>query len=277
MSTLFTVDNIANVKNKIPQCLPFAQLLNYSDITKDNTIGLEYSSSTGESKSIDITIGSIDKRNFVTVKPDFDKQLLAPCYKNQKSFFTEECIADSKIYYLMYNKCFSREVEMEFGDKSKANQLPSFEEFQTIVLDRLKSSPIEKFVFDLRYNQGGNSTQGTKFIGRMSSFFNDNPNVKIYVVVGRQTFSSAILNALDFKKLKNVVFIGEETAGKPNHFGEVRSLRLPSSNLEVYYSTKFFKRTDEKMNTLMPDVKIETKYSDFLKGIDPIYEYIKND
>ena len=103
-----------------------------------------------------------------------------------------------------------------------------------------------------------------------------NPQINIYVVIGRETFSSAILNAMDFKRLTKAIFIGEETAGKPNHFGEVRSFQLPMSKVYVGYSTKYFKKTDENINTLKPDIPLEMSFSDFTKGIDPVFEWIKN-
>lgn len=80
---------------------------------------------------------------------------------------------------------------------------------------------------------------------------------------------------MDFKRLTNAVYVGEETAGKPNHFGEVKNFQLPASKLWVNYSTKYFKVTDEEVNTITPDVRIEMSFSDFIKGIDPVYEWIK--
>lgn len=124
-------------------------------------------------------------------------------------------------------------------------------------------------------NGGGDSRQGTSYIETLADYLNKHPQIKLYVVLGRQTFSSAILNAMDFRRLTKTVFIGEETSGKPNHFGEVRSIRLPSSQLVVQYSTKYFKNTDEELNTLAPDVILETSFSDLKKGIDPIYEWVK--
>lgn len=57
--------------------------------------------------------------------------------------------------------------------------------------------------------------------------------------------------------------------------GEVRSFTLPTSGLQVQYSTKYFKNVDEEMNTLVPDVKISMTFDDFRQGIDPVYECIK--
>ncbi|MDR1348005.1 MAG: hypothetical protein LBJ63_06190, partial [Prevotellaceae bacterium] len=108
-----------------------------------------------------------------------------------------------------------------------------------------------------------------------AKFLEANPSIKTYVVLGRATFSSAILNAMDFKRLTNAIFVGEETSGKPNHFGEVKSFQLPTSKLSVNYSTKYFKMTDENVNTIAPDVKIEMSFSDFMKGVDPVYEWVK--
>lgn len=127
----------------------------------------------------------------------------------------------------------------------------------------------------MRYNGGGNSAQGRKLIEKLAEFLKKNPQVKTYVVLGRETFSSAVLNAMDFKRLTDAVFVGEETAGKPNHFGEVRSFELPSSKLQVLYSTKYFRRTDQEVSTLAPDVTIKMSFSDLAKGVDPVYEWIR--
>ena len=32
---------------------------------------------------------------------------------------------------------------------------------------------------------------------------------------------------------------------------------------------------DEELNTLTPDVILETNFSDLKKGIDPVYEWVK--
>lgn len=60
------------------------------------------------------------------------------------------------------------------------------------------------------------------------------------------------------------------------HFAiEVKSFQLPNSGIRVNYATKYFKRTDEKVSTISPDIKLEPGFSDFVSGIDPAYEWIK--
>ncbi len=128
----------------------------------------------------------------------------------------------------------------------------------------------------MRYNGGGNSSQGTEFINKLSESKYLNQNTKIYVVIGRQTFSSAIINTMDFKEKTNAIFVGEETGGKPNHYGDVRNFILPSSGLNVNYSTKYFTIIKDDLKTITPDKIIEFSFSDFSKGIDPVFEWIKN-
>lgn len=189
--------------------------------------------------------------------------------------FTDRYFPEEKIYYILYNSCWGRESEAEFKSREKAASLPSFTEFGQKAFGILQGNPVGKIIFDMRNNGGGNSAQGTAFIERLARFLEQHPGIKTYVVIGRSTFSSAILNTMDFKHLTDAVVVGEQTAGKPNHFGEVRNFQLPGSKLTVAYSTKYFRRTDEEADTITPDVRIEMSFADFTKGIDPVYEWIK--
>ena len=272
LSTLFAVDNQAMVKSLIPQTISSLQILEYFGFT-NNTEQVELSLKTGtnQNQTYILKPSSMNRNNRVSVKPDS----LAFSTKNENQVFTDFYYPNEKTYYILYNKCLSKEVALEYGNKEMAENLPSFKEFEEKVFNTLANESVIKIIFDMRYNGGGNSAQGTAFIEKLAKFLESNPAIKTYVVLGRKTFSSAILNAMDFKRLTNAVFIGEETAGKPNHFGEVKGFQLPTFKLLVNYSTKYFKVTDEDVNTITPDIKIEMSFSDFMKGIDPVYEWVK--
>ena len=87
----------------------------------------------------------------------------------------------------------------------------------------------------------------------------------VFVIIGRNTFSSGILNAVDLKKV-GARLVGEPTGGSPNHFGEVKTLDLPNSRIQVTYSVKYFKVMDEDARSLMPDIPIGVCFSDYLAG-----------
>jgi len=211
------------------------------------------------------------RQNRKMYKPDS----LALCFRDERAFFIDYYQASDNIYYLQYNRCWSKELELQYGNAQNAEKMPSFKEFEEKVFQTITKHSIDKVVFDIRFNGGGNSSQVTEFVVKFAKILEKNAETKIYVILGRHTFSSAILNAMDFKLITNATFIGEETSGKPNHFGEVKSFQLPNSGIKVNYSTKYFKRTDGKVSTISPEIKLESSFSDFDHGIDPAYEWIK--
>lgn len=200
--------------------------------------------------------------------------------KDKETIFWDKYIEDDGIYFIQYNKCWSREAQEKKGhlrtSKKKPEDYPSLVEFIKQVLKTVDEKPINKFVFDMRFNPGGNSEQGTFFVKKLKKIDKVNKKGTLFVIIGRDTFSSAIINAIDFKDQTNVIFVGEETSGMPNHFGEVKLLKLPSSRLIVSYSTKYFKITDLYTNTITPDIEINYNFKDFSMSKDPAYEAIKN-
>lgn len=271
LSTLMTLDNPASLKAQIPYMLPFASILEAFGFIKDTTVLASFETPDRKELVIEIKPDASDFSKMVSYQPDS----LSFCYQNANVLFTDLYLPDDQTYYILYNKCWNRELEEANGNKEKAAGLPSFKELEERTFTLLHTKPVRKIVFDVRFNGGGNSYPATEFAKKLANFLQTHPQIKTYVVLGRYTFSSGILNALDFKRLTNAVFVGEETAGKPNHFGEIRSFRLPESGIEVIYSTNFFKNTDEDIHTLIPDIPVETTFSDYSKGIDPVYECIK--
>lgn len=271
LSTLTTKDNQAIIRNTIPKLFPLVQVLECFDFIKGEEIELELMDLNGTKKTHVLKPAEMTRQNRKMYKPDS----LALCYRNERAFFIDYYQTTDNIYYLQYNRCWSKELELQYGNPQNAEKMPSFKDFEEKVFQTVDKNSIDKIVFDIRFNGGGNSSQGTEFIEKFAKLLEKNTNTKIYVILGRNTFSSAILNAMDFKRLTNAIFIGEETSGKPNHFGEVKSFQLPSSGIRVNYVTKYFKRTDEKVSTISPDIKLEPGFSDFVSGIDPAYEWVK--
>jgi hypothetical protein len=77
-------------------------------------------------------------------------------------------------------------------------------------------------------------------------------------------------------KNADVVLVGEETSGKPNYFGEVDRFVLPESRLIVSYPTRYFSLLDEDLPTLHPDLVTPLGFEQYMKGIDPAMEAVRN-
>ena len=269
LRTLITEDNHAVIKKELPKLILYVQLLEHFGFVENSPINLYLEDQKGESLEYAIQPGVMTRQNRISIVPDS----IALCYQNGKSVFTDSILNNGNVYYIQYNVCASREFPPQ-GFRGNPEQLPLFSDFKKKVIGTINNNDFEKVIFDIRFNSGGNSAPGTELIREMSMIKKLNQKGKLYVIIGRQTFSSAIINAMDFKNMTQAIFVGEETSGKPNHFGEIKLLGLPSSGLMIQYSTKYFKNSEKDFNTITPDNIIEESFKDFMKGIDPAYEWI---
>jgi len=267
LSTLFPNENLGIFRNRIPEILPLSQVLKNFGFSKTDAIKIKFEKD-GKISEKTILPSAITKENRVKITP----KNLTFVQESKKKYFEKKYFDQEKILYVLYNVCTTNEKNNPASD----NPL-SFEEFEDSVFKIINDNKVDKFIFDMRYNGGGSSKQGTKFIKKLAENKGINKKGHLFVILGRDTFSSAILNAADFQDQTKAIFVGEETSGKPNHYGELQSLELPNSKLKLTYSTFYFIRTKKKnVNTIKPDYLVETSFNDYVNGIDPVFEFIKN-
>lgn len=132
------------------------------------------------------------------------------------------------------------------------------------------ANPVRRVVVDLRFNGGGDSSILQPFIAAVRARPALNQPGGLYVLIGRQTFSSALMNAVELKTKTAAILLGEPTGGKPNHFGEVQTFSLPNSGLFVQYSTRrFITMPGNTADALAPDLAYPITWADLLAGRDP--------
>ncbi|WP_321288948.1 S41 family peptidase [uncultured Sunxiuqinia sp.] len=268
LSTISAIDNQASIKKSAPKIIPAVQFLEYFGFAIQPEIKLTLEQN-GETVYYTIHPEKMNKNNMVRVLPN----PIPLCYQNTRTPFWYKVLTKDNVFYIQYNKCWSREYPPS-GFKGDSQKLPSFSKFHKAIVDSIKKNDFNKVVFDIRFNGGGNSYQGTKLVEELSTIDKIKSKGKLYVITGRDSYSSAIINIMDFTNMTNAILVGEETSGKPNHLGEIRSFKLPSSALSLQYSTKYFKRTDKDLKTITPDKIIESSFTDFKNGKDPVFEWI---
>lgn len=270
LSTLLVKENAYLLKSQFPRMVTWTPLLDHFGFSDRKDFELTYEEDQDTLEKI--TVQLFEKDGEVV---DIQPEKLPLGWEDKKSYFRDNYFPEEKIYYIQYNKCWSREAEEEYGSGASALFMPSFKEFEKKVFQTIKKEEIDKLVFDMRFNGGGNSSQGTKFIRKLSkNRFNGNGD--IYVIVGRQTFSSAIINTVDFINNTDAIIIGEGTGGRPNHYGEVKRFVLPESKLVVNYSTRYFTLTEEDLPFIAPDIEAPMFFWQFMKGTDPAMNAIRN-
>lgn len=268
LSTISAIDNQASVKKSAPKIIPAVQFLEYFGFTSRPEIKLTLEKN-GETLEYTINPEQMNRNNIVRALPN----PIPLCYQKTRLLFWSSVLANDNVFYIQYNQCWSREYP-PYGFKGNIQELPSFSDFHKAIVDSIKKNDFNKVVFDIRFNGGGNSEQGTELIKDLSNIDKIHDKGKLYVITGRDSYSSAIINIMDFKNSTNAILVGEETSGKPNHLGDIKSLILPSSALTLQYSTKYFKRTDKDLKTITPDKIIESSFTDFKNGKDPVIEWI---
>jgi len=160
-------------------------------------------------------------------------------------------IDDDELLYIKYNSC--REDDISLKDKISNS------------INFIEKNNIKKITIDLRNNLGGDSTLLAPLVEYLKKKENIIKNGHLNVIIGRETFSSGLLNAYELKSECNAILIGEPTGGKPNCYGEVLRFNLPNSKFNVSYSTKYFKlMEDDKIDALYPDKIIEETIGDHI-------------
>ena len=272
ISSLFVNENKAIYKSKSLTGLHSTQLLRFFGFAKNDSIKITFQNSNllTEKTLLPEEIKDDDK---IKINP----QNITFIRENKKKIFEKKYFEKEKILYVLYNSCVSKEEPSIYKGKPEETTLPSFLEFQNEVKKMLNDNPVEKLIFDMRLNSGGSYKQGDNFIREVVINSKIDKKGKLFVLIGRDTFSAAILNSRFFQENTKAIFVGEETMGKPNHYGFLNYFNLNNSKIEVSYSTEIVLTTKKKnQETMKPDYNVEETFEDYKNGIDPVFEFVKN-
>jgi hypothetical protein len=187
-----------------------------------------------------------------------------PLYRQKRATANwYDMIPDHQAVYFHYERCADEPGQRLVG---LTNDL----------LKAIDTFSVQRVIIDLRANGGGNSGFLLPFIQGLKSRERLAAPGSIIVLVGRGTFSSAQMNAAKLKSDAHAILIGEPTGQKPNAYGEVKTFKLPRSQLEVRYSTKFWKTEDGERPSMEPDVRVEPSSTEYLSGKDPVLDAALN-
>jgi len=277
LAALIPHDNQAQLAQAVPGMLNNYDLLVALGIIEDGS-SVPYRFETGEGgiESVDVELEPLEGIDFALAFHPQEDAL--PLYMSRQDWFWQQYLDEEQVLYMAYNVCWDQETEkVFFPDSARLPYLPDFSAFTEEVFGTLDARPVKAMVIDLRLNGGGNSALGTQFVEALAEHPKIKNGMQVYGIIGRNTFSSAIINAFDLKRVLKSPLYGEATAGKPNHHGEVRTFELPHSKWTVQYSTKYFRFVAEEVDSLYPDVTVEASFEDYVTGRDPVLERLLED
>ena len=259
VSTLISHENDQWVKFLSPAYLVMPEVLRALGIVPDlDKAQFVFENSDGSRITLNLVAPARgDTATWLTTP--HNSQPATPLYRrNPTLWYWFDYLPDAKLLYIKYNVCASSPT-LPFGD------------FLSKLGDFLGSHTFSSYVLDLRNNEGGNSAVILPLLQALqdaTAAGTINPSSQVFVIIGRETFSSGMNNAIQFKLL-GVTLVGEPTGGKPNHFGGPTTLLMPNSGLQVSCSTMLVQFPGFDGSTLPPDVPVALTLNDYLAERDP--------
>lgn len=134
----------------------------------------------------------------------------------------------------------------------------------------------EYLIIDMRLNGGGNTGLVAPFIESVIRNAKLNQPGKLFVIIGRNTFSAAQNTVNLLEKFTNATFVGEPTGSRPAFVGESTFVLLPYSKLRVHCSSRYWQILDstDHRTWVQPQIAAELTFKDFAENRDPCMESI---
>lgn len=150
-----------------------------------------------------------------------------------------------------------------------------FRKFSAELFDFIDKHAVEKLVFDMRENGGGDFTRGRDFFVKPlkeRKKFLEKGN--LFVIAGRVTYSAGMTNTADFRNDLNAIIVGEPTGARPIGYMENRGFYLPNSHLPISFSIQFYKFSETDTPGIIPDKLIAPDWKSYQSGRDAALEWI---
>jgi len=266
LTTLISHENESWVFAMLPDYLGAPVFLYGLGIVKNETEAVFTVEKDG--KEMDFTVTALEygeSTDYVNTKV---KDVLLGKYDQNYNY---EYLADQNALYFEYNACADMDSK-------------SFADFNNEMMNMVEEKDVNKIVVDLRCNSGGNSEVLNPFTKRLKDYVKKKQGVKVYILVGRNTFSSGMFAIYRVKESDpEAISVGEPTGGALDCYGEVKSINLPNSQIPVSYSTKYFEFSkdfsykNEGVGTFLPDIALQPTMEDYKNGKDVVLEYVLAD
>ena len=101
-------------------------------------------------------------------------------------------------------------------------------------------------------------------------------SIRLYLVIGRMTFSAGVNFVTDAEMRTNATLVGEPTGGSPNQYGDAVSFELPNSGLRARISTVYWNKggTDDEHPHHEPHLWAPVTAADYFAGRDSAWDAI---
>jgi len=265
VTSVVTSETPMKIKWLGPVYLRMPQVLNtLGIITNPTKASLILQTRDGKTKKITLNPVPVERREklFASKLPEAKSPPLYLSKPDVPYWFKR--IPESNLVYFQFNQIVNAEDE-------------SISNFASRLLDSLKQNNDKNLVVDLRRNNGGNTFAYGDLL-RTLIWFDMKEKTKLFVIIGRNTYSAAQNLAVDLERLTDATFVGERSRGRPNTHGDESQVILPYSGLTVGLSSAYWQQSHprDERRWIAPDVPVELDSKEYFANKDPILEAIKS-
>jgi hypothetical protein len=186
-----------------------------------------------------------------------------PLWLSRKAdeWYWYEYFEDSNTLYVQYN------LVMDFTQSGQ-----SISTFASEIDNFVTEHQVERTIVDIRHNLGGNNYAPLAKVLRENTLINQ-PG-RLFVLIGRQTFSAAIQFSSRLAATTSAQFVGEPTGGRPNFYTSQSPINLQHSGIEVLLSRSYYETStpDDPRLWIEPDLPVTLTAADYFAGRDPVLE-----
>lgn len=182
------------------------------------------------------------------------------------NFYRFEFLPEHKILYAQINVT-----------QNKTDGAESIAAFSKRLFAGVEENKTEKIVLDLRQNTGGNSFLNKPLVlGLIRSRLNQRG--KLFVIIGRRTYSAAQNLVNELEKYTDAIFVGEPTGSSPNMYGDPATLVLPNSHVGFRVPTRWHQQAErgaiDTRDWTAPEIYTEPTAANYVANIDPAMDAI---
>jgi len=256
-------DNDMQLRSLLPSRLVIPELLEALGVVQDaQHVQFELSlENSGTRKLVlapapeDSAVNWVDVNSLAPARPLY--------LRHRSRHFWFEYIEDRNAVFCQYNEVSDEDDE-------------SIAAFSARLTNFITEHAVDVLVLDLRFNRGGDNSLNRSFLQAVIGCPALQDPGTFFVIIGRNTFSAAMMLVIDLEKFTNAIFVGEPTGAKPNHFGDSRKIQLPNSGLTVRVSTLYWQYAGPKdeRRWLSPHIPVRFLSDDARMGRDPALEKI---
>lgn len=266
MRPTLSVDNRFGYLWVGPPLLSFAGYLEkFAGVTPGESVPLTLRTRTGEVVHVNMPLVSAPPLRGIPKLPPSKAPgaPAAPLYlKNVAQNFWVSPLGGDSVLYVQFNQV------ADAPDESLAA-------FAVRLAVSLTARPPRTVIIDVRHNNGGNLALLTPLVTTLHNYESSRRDARIYVLMGRNTFSAAQFFLGRMDRETSAMFAGEPSSSRPNFVGEESPVQLPWSGAIGSISDRYHESIPgDKREWIAPTIRYNPSARDYFANKDPLLDLV---